>query len=113
MAETREIQKKSRAQKEGGPNPRVKRRSPKADTECKLRPSAIELKHDAKQRLPEYCRLNALFHDQEKMDATLNELLTLCPDSQKDLLFEWLAQSPLELNPQSWDPGRVPSFLKY
>lgn len=87
-----------------------KRKTP-SEQEGKLRPTKVELKHEKKQRLPEYCRLNALFHDQEKMDAKLNELLMLCPDSQKDLFFEWLAQSPLDINPETWDQRDVPSFL--
>jgi len=83
----------------------------KAEKEAKLRPTAVELTHSAKQRLPEYCRLNALFHDQKKMEGKLNEMLLLCPDSQKDLFFEWLAHSPFEVSPKTWKRENVPSFL--
>ena len=95
--------------------PQEKKRKPGRRTELeqegKLRPTKVELKHPAKQRLPEYCRLNALFHDQEKMDAKLKEMMLLCPDSQRGLFFDWLAQSPFDIDPNIWEREKVPSFL--
>jgi class 3 adenylate cyclase len=81
------------------------------EQEGKLRPTKVELKHPAKQRIPEYCRLNSLFHDQKKMETKLKEMMLLCPDSQKDLFFEWLAQSPFDVDPNTWSREQVPSFL--
>ena len=90
---------------------RKPRRSTKSEKEGKLKPTKVELKHPAKQRFPEYCRLNALFHDQEKMDAKLKEMMLLCPDSQRELFFDWLAQSPFDVDPKTWEREKVPSFL--
>jgi len=109
MAKTKAIQK---APVTGGPQqgPKTKQKT-KSEQEGKLRPTKVELKHPKEQRLPQYSRLNSLFHDQKKMDGQLKELMKLCPDSQKEQFYQWLAQSPFDIDPKTWDRKDVPDFL--
>ncbi len=86
-------------------------RSTKSEQEGKIRPTKVELKHPKEQKLVKHSRLNALFHDQEKMDMQLEELMRICPDSQKEKFFTWLAKSPFDINPKTWDRNEVSDFL--
>ncbi|MCP4648299.1 MAG: hypothetical protein GY852_11320 [bacterium] len=81
------------------------------EEEGKLRPTNVELKHPKQQRLAEHSRLNSLFHNPKKMDEQLKELMLLCPDSQKEKFYTWLAQSPFDIDPKTWDRKEVPDFL--
>lgn len=115
MQKPREVPKKPKnapvAEPLQGSKRRRRCREPELEQEGRPRPTQMPLTHPPKQRLPEYCGLNALFHDQGKMNEKLEELLLQCPDSQKDLFFEWLAQSPLDVNPETWRKEGVPAFL--